>query len=390
MRVAIVHSFYRTGPSGENRLVEQSAEALRDSGHEVRVFALHTDEESKKPFFELKVGVNVAVGLGVSPISDIEGFSPDVVHVHNLFPNWSDKWLEKLARPSVLTIHNFRTICAAGTLSREGTFCDLCPTKGSHNAVAFGCYQGSRVKSVPLALSSAKWRKKTALETVTRAIFLTRESFELHQLYLGESFPARTDVCANFVRGSHVNSLVKPDDRKGWIFVGRLAQEKGILELVERWPNHRNLRIIGSGPLISRIEALARQRPIELLGLLSPQQIEHELRLAEGLIFPSTWVEGGTPLVYLESLAAAVPVVALTGGYVGRHIRETGVGVAIDSLDELEDALQQVGTDWKKLSRRSQEVFESEFSEHVWVENMERIYRAAIEDFEENQSRANL
>ena len=53
MRIAIVHSFYAEGPSGENRAVKLQAESLRKAGHDVRVVAKSTTTEKEKATFAL-------------------------------------------------------------------------------------------------------------------------------------------------------------------------------------------------------------------------------------------------------------------------------------------------------------------------------------------------
>src|SRR4051812_31099182 len=65
----------------------------------------------------------VASGYGASPLSALSRFKPDVVHVHNLFPNWAWRWLNEWDGPLVATLHNFRPLCAAGTLFRDDHNC---------------------------------------------------------------------------------------------------------------------------------------------------------------------------------------------------------------------------------------------------------------------------
>jgi hypothetical protein len=84
----MVHSFYSSAqPSGENTVVLNEVDALRRAGHEVALFAAHTDELEGEVFYKLRSGMRVATGYGRNPLKAINDFSPDVVHVHNLFPN---------------------------------------------------------------------------------------------------------------------------------------------------------------------------------------------------------------------------------------------------------------------------------------------------------------
>ena len=73
-------------------------------------------EPSGKP----KAGWSVALGRGFHPTEELRWFRPDVVHVHNLFPNFSTGWLARCPTPVVATLHNFRSVRANGLLFRSG------------------------------------------------------------------------------------------------------------------------------------------------------------------------------------------------------------------------------------------------------------------------------
>ena len=119
MKIAVVHSFYSsTNPSGENLVVDAQVAALRQAGHDVLLIARHTDEEEHRPTYPLRAALSVATGFGASPVRALEQFSPDVVNLHNWFPNFGTRWLKSLKFPSVVTLHNFRTLCPIGTLYR--------------------------------------------------------------------------------------------------------------------------------------------------------------------------------------------------------------------------------------------------------------------------------
>ena len=55
MRIALVHSYYSSRvPSGENRVVDAQARALRDVGHEVQVVAELTDRRLRRRTYPLE------------------------------------------------------------------------------------------------------------------------------------------------------------------------------------------------------------------------------------------------------------------------------------------------------------------------------------------------
>jgi glycosyltransferase involved in cell wall biosynthesis len=126
-RIAIVHSFYshRT-PSGENVVVQAQVDALREAGHDVELVAQCAEEREARRSYPLEAAATAASGIGPSPVRQLQRFGPDVVHVHNLFPNFGTRWLRRWRGPLVATLHNFRPVCSNGYLFRDGHVCTLC------------------------------------------------------------------------------------------------------------------------------------------------------------------------------------------------------------------------------------------------------------------------
>src|SRR5207248_9522615 len=141
-RIALVHSYYSSRqPSGENVVVDAQAAALAEAGHEVRVVARRTDEEERRALHSVRAAWTVATGVGADPTDELRDFRPDVVPVHNLFPNFGTSWLGRWDGPVVATLHNFRPMCAAGTLYRNGEVCTACPDGEPMAAAKHACYR---------------------------------------------------------------------------------------------------------------------------------------------------------------------------------------------------------------------------------------------------------
>ena len=133
MRIAVVHSFYSSAsPSGENDVVISQVSALRRAGHDVTLIDWHTDVEELTRGYALRAGLQVATGFGPSPLKQLAEFEPDVVHVHNLFPNAGTRWLRHTDFPVVSSLHNYRQVCANGLLYRDGHGCTECVRSTLH------------------------------------------------------------------------------------------------------------------------------------------------------------------------------------------------------------------------------------------------------------------
>lgn len=375
MRVAIVHSFYRSGPSGENTAVLMQANALSEAGHKVKVISRSTDNFMNKPGYALASGITVATGFGPSPLKEITEFDPDIVHVHNLFPNWGDRWVDQLGQPLVVTVHNFRPLCAAGTLSLEGAPCDLCPSKGSHHALKNKCYQGSAVRTIPLSLATARPETNRLINRADQLVFLHPEvqgSFVKHLPHLADKKAAVIPNFSGDVLDFDIPVPPKSLDR-AWIFVGRLSPEKGILPLVKSWPSSERLQIVGGGPLDNDLRLAATGKQIEILGEVSPDVIPRLLDSAKGLVFPSVWLEQ-SPLSFIEALRAGLPILAKSGSVPAGFVIEHGCGAVFESFNDVPEEVLSLSQRLPEASTRARNLFDSTFTKKIWLSRMNTLF----------------
>lgn len=374
MRVAIVHSAYsgRT-PSGENIVVEMQAASLRGAGHKVLVVSISSDETATKRGHLFTTAFNVATGFGADPTEALVKFRPDVVHVHNLFPNFSTRWLKEWPGAIVCTVHNFRSVCSAATLFRNGTACTLCPDSGQHHAVKHACYRGSRLATLPLAIRNLGGiDRDPLLARSDGVIFLSERSQEQFRDF-------GLDVTKTFVVPNFVADSKRPIDRersKSWIYAGRMVAEKGIERLLSVWPTTVPLHLFGEGPDSDRIKAKCRGQ-VTYHGLASRDLVLERLSTAKGLVIPSIWAEG-LPTTYLEALAVGVPVLAKSGNSAADDVEKSNVGRVFEDWLDVPSAVAQVEADWPGYSRRALMRYERAYSEAGWVNSIERVYTKSI------------
>lgn len=375
MRIAIVHSFYSSKhPSGENEFVLALAEALSVAGHEVRLFAQRTDDLEKSKLYKIRSFMTVALGVGANPLSKLREFNPDVVHVHNLFPNWGTDWLKDSEFPIVATVHNFRPVCAAGTLFRNGQVCMDCVTKTPFESVWNRCYKDSIIATVPLAISQRGGLDKNSLLAKSAKVLLpSRQAADLYA-----SFGLDATKCL-FVPGtaSQPTSTTPPSEGDSWVFIGRLSSEKGAINLMKNWPSKRNLKVYGSGPLMDEVQQLQTSNAT-YEGMLSKSAVTEVLASARGLVFTSECFEGGTPLIYIEALASGRPVIALKGNSVATDLSIQGAGVVFNEWAGLADALELAESNLNNYGRQAQLSFESTYSQESFVRNHIAAYESAI------------
>ena len=126
MKILSVHNSYQK-PGGEDQVFAQEADLLRSYGHEVLLYQRSNDQLT---------GKNPLVLLGNTTWNQqsyrelralMQRERPEIVHVHNTFPAISPAIYyaaNEEGIPVVQTLHNYRMLCPAATLFRDGDVCE--------------------------------------------------------------------------------------------------------------------------------------------------------------------------------------------------------------------------------------------------------------------------
>lgn len=312
MKILSIHNSYQQ-PGGEDQVFAQEADLLRSHGHRVSIYQASNHQLS---------GMNSLVMLGETiwnrqthnELRDLmRRERPNIVHVHNTFPVISPAAYyaaneEKI--PVVQTLHNYRTLCPAATLFRNGHVCEECVTKQiPWPGIVHACYRGSRLATAAGAAMLATHNyKHTWDKSVAAYIALT--DFARNKFIEGGLPGDRIVVKPNFLQRDPGVGSGKGNYA---LFVGRLTPEKGISTLLEAWRaigTDLPLQIAGDGPMAADVETASRQIPgVTLLKWLPRAEILERMKQASVLILPSTWYEG-FPVILAEAFAVGLPVIA--------------------------------------------------------------------------------
>ena len=317
MRFLLVHNTYQQA-GGEDAVVTAERALLMERGHEVNVYRRSNDElRSRAHFAALKTGFETAwSSRSYREISEaLRREKPDIAHFHNTFPLISPAAYYACAHaavPVVQTLHNYRLLCPAATLFRNGSVCESCVGRGiPWPGVVHGCYRDSRVAT---AAVSAMLAVHHALETWKKKVdvYIALSEFARNKFIQGGLPGERVVVKQNFV---HPAPGSKDGEGQYALFVGRLSEEKGLRVLLSAWSKLAAtvpLKIAGDGPMLEEVvsEIARRQlQQVDSLGRVPPQEIFERLRGARFLVCPSVWFEG-SPMTVLESFACGLPVIA--------------------------------------------------------------------------------
>lgn len=334
MRILQVHNRYRER-GGEDGVVDAERALLTAAGHDVRLTGGHNPTGTAAAAWSLaRAPWNGRQARAV--VAEAVARRVDVAHVHNTWFALSPAVVTGLHRagiPVVMTLHNYRLVCANSLLLRDGQPCELCVRGREWHAVKHACFRGSRLQSMPAAATIALHRVRgTWTEDVAR--FLVMTSFQKDQM-VAAGLPAnRIDVRPHFT--SDPGERPQPPSRsRSVVYVGRLSAEKGVGDLVAAFlaaGTDLELVIIGDGPETGALQAQAvGSERIRFLGRLGADAVRRELLGARALAFPSVWYET-FGLSMIEAMAAGTPVVAT--GLGGRHdVLGDGCGLLFPSGD---------------------------------------------------------
>jgi glycosyltransferase involved in cell wall biosynthesis len=313
MRILILHNRYKLH-GGEDVVVEQESQLLRDAGYFVDVMEVSNDE-IESGVDKLKTAFMAVYSPPMRKLVErrIQEIGADVLHVHNFFPRLTPAVYDAGAERNcavVQTLHNYRLVCPGGLLFRDGAVCEECLGRSfALPGIQHGCYRGSRIGSATIATMTTLHRVRgTWRNRVNRYIVLNEYARSIFTRYAGLP-PERIRVKPNVIPDSGLGR-----GSGGYaLFVGRLSPEKGITTLLRAASNQAfqlPLKIVGTGPMEPEVHAAAVAcANIEYLGAQPRAEVVKLVGDALIQIVPSEWHEAGGPLVIGEAFAAGVPVV---------------------------------------------------------------------------------
>jgi glycosyltransferase involved in cell wall biosynthesis len=361
LRILLIHSFYRPGqPSGENDVVLNQRDLLRSRGYDVEIWG-PTSPADMGMAKKMATGLRVSVGRGQDPRDFINGFQPDLIHIHNLFPNISVQWLDQCTVPVAMSIHNYRTVCANGVLIRDSRPCTDCLTGSSLNAVRHGCYQNSRAATLPVIGFQRQLR--SAIErNVDKLIFTS----ELSREVLSSLLVHRSSVLLpNYVADARRQNSSGPDTTHPYyVVLGRLSPEKGIEQLLRIWPRHLNLVIVGDGPQRAELEALADPTSVTFRGFVSAEERDAILSRASALVLPSVTLEAD-PVVVAQALSVGTPCVVHAQTSSARLADGSPAVRTYQDQESLEAGLK--GTGGPTVRGAARALYEERWSADAWL-----------------------
>ncbi len=382
VNVLMLHNRYKI-KGGEDEVALAEAALLNARGHDVELLELDNDAIPSAGNVRTAVSAVWSQAAYRRVAARFAQKKFDILHVQNFFPRWSPAVYYAAARGGaavVQSVHNYRLVCPAASLFRDGAHCELCIGKKlAWPGVVNRCYRGSRVATGAVAaMTAAHWALGTWRSSVHQYVALT--AYVRDRLVAGDFPPERISIKPNFIVAPQAAASATPAGDY-FIYAGRLTEEKGIAVLLEAWRGCANarLRLVGAGALPAGVTVAEN---VELLGARSSRDTCRLIAGAKALILPASWAEPFGRVV-IEAFALGTPVIASTAGALPELIEHgvTGILFETGNARALAAAVARVGGDAglrARLSENARRSYATSFTDAVNYEQLLAIYDRAL------------
>lgn len=360
MDILLINNFF-SPEGGAERVLFEKYEGLKARGHRVRVFATNRHPFMDPQWDLASIAPTYYDAQQASALENLIHFPkllynpeaercltqllktdpPEVIHVDNLHFHLTPSVLVAAKRaniPVVMTIHDVRLACPAGTLMRGNTtYCaeELCVGKTPTPCIQHRCYRGSLANSVVVA---AEMQFRQAFGFLNAVARFTTPSKALGQLMLRVGIPAeRLMVLPNALPQSFLAPPPVPAPQRPaepyLLFVGRLSSEKGLPLLLESMRQHPfpcPVHVVGTGIAKADYRAFVREHGLEnqvvFRGFLTGDDLRAAYANAVAVVVCSAWFEI-FGLSIIEAFAMEKPVVGTDIGAIPELVipGETGL-----------------------------------------------------------------
>ena len=328
---------------------------LRQAGDEVRLLTSSVSPEGRATADEVawasdsplgKAFLQIGNPFAAAKVRDVvRRFRPDVALVNMFALYLSPTALTALGRvPFVLLITDYKLMCPTGSkLLPDGRSCSR---PAGRACLEEGC------------LGTAHWlrdqlRYRLMRDAVGRASQILACSRSLQRSLREEGIAGEVETLPVDAPGAGFRSA--PDAAPLLLFVGRLDREKGVDTLLEAFARvlervkDARLRIVGRGPLLPSLQALAHRLQVSdrvtFAGWREPARVEDDLAQAWAVVAPSTWPEP-FGLVAVEAMVRGVPAIVTNHGGFAETVEHgvSGLHVPPDDAPALAAAMEAVAT----------------------------------------------
>jgi glycosyltransferase involved in cell wall biosynthesis len=309
--------------------------------------SLNVEVESKHCFSDSGRGFSSLIKLLLTTILAIKKVKPHVIHLHSSF---------SLVLAPFIKLASYKTTII---YQPHGVFYD------------------SDVPRSNWKIFLIRGIERTLVMFVDKVISISVHEMEL---LVSNHGPNKVILLKNSATGSN-ESIDFERNRSGFLFVGRLDEQKGIDELLRFWSENTpgSLDVIGesvrgefSKPLI---------KGVKYHGWVEANELDEFYANAEAVVVPSRWE--GFGLVVIEAFRNGTPVITSDRGALPELINDGVTGFAFN-FNEIDSELKKAISSFQRLAdkplmrRKCFEEYEKNYSLNKYLDKYEMIIKELI------------
>lgn len=388
---------------GSEKYYFELADLLRKNGHDVAFFSMYDEKNVKtnaQEYFTKKIdfkSTNKLKALETIYSKEnkkkmkqaIEDFKPDIVHLNNFQRQLSASIIDAIKEkniPIIFTAHDLQAICPNKTmLDSDKRICEKCIQGNNFYCIKKKCIEESKLKSILGALEM-KYYRKNKIYTQKIDKIITPSEFYKRQLVKNGIPEDKIVAIHNFIEIDKYK--VDTQDNGYALYLGRLSEEKGIINLIHAFYKIEKgqLCIAGEGPEKERIEQFIKennlQDRIKLLGFLNHDEMIETIRKCKFVVLPSIWYDN-CPYSVLETLVIGKPVIASNIGGIPELVKdnENGFIVKPNNVEELARKMKELFENKELLQKFSEQAKATSrrlYTEKNYYDKIMKIYNEVV------------
>lgn len=393
-KILLVNDHFHFGGGGD-AVLKFEAEVLRANGYEVYTFSFNTNEVENKDLNYSYIEKSSAKQKKIQKflgdkdidqafVNALDKIKPDLIHIH-LISKYPLAIYHNLQGYKVIqTLHGPNLFCASswGGL-KNGAPCEL--------SIGLKCFSRGCV-TLPTALLYQQLQNRYWTPMKKSVDLFHSPSRQLYghikRLGLQNSKYIPLGIDAKF----HEPVTKSENERPILLFVGALAEQKGIKVLVEAMKDVAKhnpnvlLKLAGRGDLEGWIKEIVKEYAlednVELLGFVDHDKVRDLYIEADIFVLPSVWHEQ-FGLVGPEALACETPCVGSNIGGIPEwlHHNEWGLLVPSNEADDLAEALTTLVNDpdmRKKFGKNGRRFVLEEYGSEKYANNILEMVESVI------------
>lgn len=375
MKILITSDWYYPVVNGVVRSVLNLKQYLESQGHEVRVLTLSNKVYSYKGRDVYYVGslsakkiypeARVSNILAKTHLRDIKKWEPDIIHSQCEFSTFiMAKTLSKMI--NIPLVHTYHTV--------------------------YEDYTHYFIKKKSWGVKLVATASKAFSDMCQYIVAPTKKTADILKSYSIEE-----DKIAVIPTGIHIPDIYKEDlrkdlgiakDKKVLLYLGRLAEEKNIEELIDYYERLKDesidFYIVGGGPYLDKLKDFSSKfsKEINFVGMVDPSEVNKYYQAADIFITASTSETQG--LTYYEALSNGTIAICRDDDSLDGVVKDGFNGYRYHDFDEFERYVNLVLNDcdlYQDLVANARNYALDNFSVKSFGSKCEDLYDKAINGY---------